>query len=157
MAAAAAAPLALLLAALCARVARGQTYTNENIAGIRAYSAFAGAPSASQFAPYTYRPPPASVTGCVGVGGTCVPVAVAGSAEAGYWLTRAGVPYWIKCVAAARRVRRVRRVAPFAARLVCLTHSSHARPPPPRTPPARGAPHVSRGALAPRAVRQRKA
>jgi hypothetical protein len=111
--------LALATLALAARAARAQTYTNENIAGVTAYSAFAGAPSTSAYRPYAYAPPPADLSRC---GGTCVPVAIAGNAAAGYWLTRGGVPYWIKCGArAARRARRaLRRVT---------TTSPRARPP----------------------------
>ncbi len=143
MAWAAAAQLLLLLAALCAR-AGAQTYTNENIAALRAYSAFPGQPTASTYAPYLYAAPPASAS-CTGVGGTCVPVTVAGSAEAGYWLVRGGTPYWIKCVQAP---------APHAAgALVCVA----ALPPltraqAPRTRAARGTLAVSRGTLAPTAA-----
>ena len=91
----------LLLAAaalLLAPPARAQTYTNENLLGVQAWSAFPGAPSASNYVPYAYKPPPASTAACVGVGGTCVPVAIAGNPAVGYWLTRGGRPYWITCV-----------------------------------------------------------
>jgi hypothetical protein len=96
--------LSLLLA--CLATAAAQTYTNENLPGVTAYSAWSGAPSASSYSPYTT--PFTAVTptagaapgagGCTGVGGTCLPVSVAGSSSAGYWLTRGGAPYWFKCV-----------------------------------------------------------
>lgn len=90
--------LVALLALALPRACVAQAYTNENIYGIQAYSAFPGQPSASVYAPYVYRPPPASTAGCVGVGGTCVPVTIAGSPSVGYWLLRGGQPYWIRCV-----------------------------------------------------------
>ncbi len=84
--------------ALAAPLVGAQTYTNENILSINAYSAFPGAPSASRYQPYVYASPPSSTAGCTGVGGTCVPVAIAGSPTAGYWFVRGGQPYWFKCV-----------------------------------------------------------
>ena len=100
--------LALLAAALLLAAApcRAQTYTNENLLGVQAYSAFAppSGPSAAVVAPYVYRPPPASTAACVGVGGTCVPVAIAGNPAVGYWLTRGGKPYWITCVCCSWRL-----------------------------------------------------
>ena len=96
--------LALLAAAaLLAPPARAQTYTNENLLGVQAYSAFTTGPSAANYAPYAYKPPPASTAGCVGIGGTCVPVTVAGNPAIGFWLTRGGMPYWITCVCCTRR------------------------------------------------------
>jgi hypothetical protein len=89
--------------ALAARGAHAQTYTNENIPGVTAYSAFQGSPSAGAYRPYSYSAPPADLSRC---GGTCIPVAIAGSPSAGYWLTRGGQPYWIKCVACARAFAR---------------------------------------------------
>ena len=100
--------LALLAGSLAAVSA--QTYTNENLPGVNAYSAFSGYPTASVYAPwsgpFTAATPVAGASptqgGCTGVGGTCVPVSVAGSASAGYWLTRgsgaAAQAYWFKCV-----------------------------------------------------------
>ena len=107
---------AAALLALCALVpyAVAQTYTNKNLPGVTAYSGFAGAPTAGVFAPYSYAPPPTPVAGrppsaggCTGLDLTgavqsCVPVTIAGSAAAGYWLVRNGQPYWFKCVRAHR-------------------------------------------------------
>jgi hypothetical protein len=93
--------LAVLLSLAPPRV-RAQTYTNENIMGVQAYSAFAGLPSASLYTPYVYRPPPATTAACVGVGGTCVPVTIAGNPTVGFWLLRGNKPYWITCVPTAR-------------------------------------------------------
>ena len=90
--------LAALLALALPPFAVAQTYTNENVQGIQAYSAFAGQPSASVYTPYVYRPPPSSTAACVGVGGTCVPVTVAGNPTIGFWLLRGNKPYWISCV-----------------------------------------------------------
>jgi hypothetical protein len=90
--------LAALLALALPPRAHAQTYTNENIMGIQSYSAFAGLPSASVYTPYIYRPPPSSTATCVGVGGTCVPVTIAGTPAIGFWLLRGNMPYWITCV-----------------------------------------------------------
>ncbi len=97
---------ALLLAALA--LAACQTYTPETAPGVTAYSAFANGPAGGSFAPYVYSPPPnpvagaGSPTGCSGIGGTCVPVTVSGSAATGFYLSRNGAPYWFKCVPTAR-------------------------------------------------------
>jgi hypothetical protein len=98
--------LRALIAAYCIAATVAQTYTNENLPGVNAYSFAQGAPTASIYTPYgvgfTPGTPLAGAApgagGCTGVGGVCAPVAVAGSAIAGYWLTRNGAPYWIKCV-----------------------------------------------------------
>jgi hypothetical protein len=143
-------PLLLLLLAAAALAAApraaAQTYTAENLPGVKAYSAFAGG-AGSVYAPYVYKPPPAGTAGC---GGTCVPVAVAGSAEAGYWLTRGGRPYWIKCVAARRSApqrARARVCGCGGALCGCCSAPCRARAPPPRR--ARAACAAARRACAP--------
>ena len=102
------------LLALCTHLphAAAQTYTNENLPGVTAYSGFAGAPTAGAVAAYTYAPPPIPVAGsppsaggCTGLDlagavQSCVPVTIAGSAAAGYWLVRQDQPYWVKCALA---------------------------------------------------------
>ncbi len=94
----------LALLAVCAPQTCAQTYTAENAPGVTAYSAFAGSPAGSTYAPYTYNPPPSPVAGepgpvgCSGPGGDCVPVSVAGTAATGLYLMRDGAPYWFTCV-----------------------------------------------------------
>jgi hypothetical protein len=106
--------------------AGAQTYTSETAPGVTAYSAWSNSPAASTYAPYIYAPPPTPVagagspTGCSGVGGTCVPVTVVGSATTGFYLQRNGAPYWF------RRVRHACACACFCA--AC----SHAAPSHPR-------------------------
>jgi hypothetical protein len=117
------APLAALLLACLLGGAAAQTYTNENLPGVTAYSAWAGAPTASTYSPYVYSPPPTPTPGaapgaggCTGVGRTCLPVTVTGNAVAGYWLTRNSSSYWIKCARAARAAPGVHQPRARAAR-----------------------------------------